>query len=182
MGYTFTAITAVLSLSLGAGWITASLGRDAWKQQAETWQEQYIELYDEYTRAVGEEPAAPAPDKVSLQGPPGEQGSPGPVGPSGEPGESITGPAGPVGAQGLIGPQGEPGFHGEQGEPGAPGAQGPAGLPGEPGSPGPAGPPGPVCPEGLSQTSIYLQTRTDPLLHSTQQWSLSTVCLQGKEG
>ena len=61
----FITIIVIVSVSLGLGWLNSAFGREAWKQQAETWQAQYLDLYDEFTREVDQEPDAPAPDQIA---------------------------------------------------------------------------------------------------------------------
>lgn len=180
----FITIILVVSVSLGAGWISASLARDTWKQQSDTWQAQYLDLYEEFTQEVGQKPDAPAPDQIAEQGPqgdPGQPGDPGPAGPQGLPGKD--GSPGPTGAPGAPGPTGETGATGATGSSGAVGPAGPQGIQGEPGAAGPAGPQGPqgvagpTCPDGTTATMIWVQTRTDPFLPTTQQWRQATLCL-----
>lgn len=156
----FITILVIVAVSLGLGWLNSALGREAWMDQAETWQAQYLDLYDEFTSVVGEEPNAPSPDKVAEQGPQGEQG---PVGPPGSTGPSGTdgsqgpsgkdGAAGQTGAPGEPGPPGSTGPKGDQGEPGAPGA---AGATGPTGATGPQGVAGPTCPDGVTPTTGYI--------------------------
>lgn len=142
-------------------------------------QENAQALYDQLL-SLGEAPEGINPEVLPVEGPQGVQGAQGlpgipglrgPPGPQGAPGESVTGPQGDAGAPGAPGADGAPG---PQGPPGEQGAQGPQGPQGEAGPPGPAGP---VCPEGFTQTTIWVQTRTDPFLPTTQQWRQSTLCL-----
>lgn len=143
--FVYLTVIVTLGVALGGGWLSAWAGREAWHEQAMTWQEQYVELYDEFTATTGDEPDAPDPDRVAKEGPQGEQGAPGPVGPTGPAGKNgrdgldstVPGPVGPSGTDstvpgptGSTGPSGAPGSQGPQGEPGAPGAQGPAGADG----------------------------------------------------
>lgn len=165
-GMIFAGILVFVIISMGLGWLTSAIGREAWKQQADTWQQEYLDLYDEYTQEVGQEPDAPAPDKVAEQGPQGEPGAPGapgpvgPQGPAGEPGR--IGPAGPEGTTGTTGetgtsgPSGNTGPQGERGPQGPAGVQGPAGETGAPGPIGPIGPPGPACPDGYYLDDVWL--------------------------
>ncbi|MCK2024072.1 collagen-like protein [Microbacterium sp. kSW2-24] len=168
----FTALIAVVAIALGVGWLSAWGGREAWHEQAMTWQDRYVELYDEFTVATGEEPDAPEPGVVAEQGPQGEPGSPGAPGPVGP-----AGPSGTPGPQGARGVPGDPGDDGEPGEPGAAGQQGqtgqsggqgpagatgPQGPKGDAGAPGPAGPqgpagtPGPTCPDGYAAETRWI--------------------------
>lgn len=140
-------------------------------------QEQAQELYDQLL-ATGVEPEGDRP--VVTTPAPGEQGPEGKRGPQGEQGEP--------GERGLPGLPGSPGLPGANGEPGATvmSPQGPSGPPGQDGAPGaqgiqgpqgPAGTPGPTCAEGTTATTIWVQTRTDPFLPTTQQWRQATLCL-----
>lgn len=82
----FITIIVVVVLSMGLGWMSSVSGREAWKQQAETWQSKYLSLYDEFIREVGEEPDALSPDQVppdASAARPGPQGQEGPRGPAG---------------------------------------------------------------------------------------------------
>src|SRR5690606_33247372 len=79
----FTLLPGLLSGTLTAGWIGAWNGRESWHEQAMTWQDRYIELYDEFTTATGEEPDAPEPSDVPNEEPEAIPGAPGPVGPAG---------------------------------------------------------------------------------------------------
>lgn len=88
----FVTIIVVVVLSMGLGWTNSVIGREAWKQQAESWQTAYLSLYDEFTREVGEEPDAPAPNQVT--GAPGKDGKERSAGPRGP--EGPRGPAGPM--------------------------------------------------------------------------------------
>lgn len=166
----FSLVLAIFAGALGTGWLLSALGRDSWRDQALTWQDRYIELYDEFTTATGEEPSAPEPGDVAEQGPQGEQGDPGvpgPPGPAGPAGASATDTqvlralqayctsgrcVGPPGEDSLVaGPPGPPGSTGEpgpRGEQGAPGPAGPAGPVGPPGPAGPRGETGPAGPQG----------------------------------
>lgn len=177
----FTILLIVVALSLGIGWLTASIGRQDWHDQANTWQQQYLDLYDEFTQRVGETPSAPPPDQIADKGPQGDPGDPGPAGPQG--------PQGDTGSPGAPGVPGQPGAEGPTGAPGAPGAPGatgqtgatgpagkdgqvgPAGPPGETGPAGPAGatgavgatgpqgpqgPAGPACPDGTTLSYVWL--------------------------
>lgn len=192
----FIFIILVACLALGGGWLNSALGRAAWIDQANTWQQQYLDLYDEFTHETGDKPKAPAPDEVAEKAPQDEQGPPGSSGPEGDRGapgvsgkdgkpgpEGSTGPAGPPGATGDQGATGEPGPVGPAGPPGPMGSSGPVGPAGETGSAGPVGPQGPrgeagpTCPEGTALTTIYVQTRTDPFLPTTQQWREASLCL-----
>ncbi|AXQ52889.1 hypothetical protein SEA_NEFERTHENA_25 [Microbacterium phage Neferthena] len=168
----FITIIIVLAVSLGLGWLNSALGREAWRQQADTWQAQYLDLYDEFIQEVGQEPSAPAPDDIADQGPQGEQGQQGdpgavgPQGPSGLPGvpglnglDGLPGATGPTGAPGPAGADGVAGATGATGEPGPAGAQGPAGPAGPQ---GPQGVAGPTCPEGVTPAVgfIYVYDQT----------------------
>lgn len=139
----FLAIVLAASTTLGLGWLGSWQGREAWHEQAMTWQDRYVELYEEFTAATGEEPDAPDPEVVAKEGPqgePGQQGAPGPVG-----------PAGPAGRDGVDGLTGLPGAKGDPGQDGPPGGQGPSGPPGsqgDPGATGPVGATGPIGPVG----------------------------------
>lgn len=148
---------------------------------------QYADLYAEAQRE-GLEPSAPEPDEVAQQaeavvGPQGERGpkgEPGAVGDAGRDGEP-----GPPGPPGEAGPRGPAGVTGERGIPGDTGPMGPPGLDGAPGPQGPAGPAGPAgppgpagatCPDGTTPLDVWVQTRTDPMLPTTQQWRHATIC------
>lgn len=155
----FIIILAVVTSALGAGWISAWGGREAWHEQAMTWQERYVELYDEFTSATGEEPDAPDPAIVANEGPQGEQGAPGPVGPTGPAGKdgrpgldsTVPGPTGPIGPPGsdstTPGPQGAPGTDGRDGQDST--------VPGPAGPPGPTGPQGPPGLDGRGIQSLF---------------------------
>lgn len=130
-------------------------------------------LYDQLL-ALGETPDEARPSDP-VPGPTGPQGSQGEPGDPGEPG--ATGPQGPVGPAGPEGTQGVSGSPGAQGSQGEPGPAGPQGVPGATGPQGPAGPAGPTCAEGTTPTTIWVQTRTDPFLPTTQQWRQATLCL-----
>lgn len=140
--FAFVTILLVLASGLGGGWLSAWAGREAWHEQAMTWQDRYVELYEEFTAATGEEPDAPDPEVVAKEGPqgePGQQGAPGPVGPSGVPGRD-----GQDGLTGAPGAKGEPGTVGQPGGQGPAGPSGPQGDPGATGAPGATGPTGPA--------------------------------------
>jgi len=114
--------------------------------------------------AAGEDSTVPGP-----RGPAGESSTvPGPRGANGTDGKDSTvpGPPGPVGPVGPVGPMGP---------------AGPAGLdstvPGPIGPMGPAGPAGPVCPVGTAESTYWLQTRTDPLIPTTQAWRRAVLCV-----
>lgn len=148
----FTVVLVLVAGALGLGWLGSAIGRDSWHEQAMTWQEQYVELYDEFTATTGEEPAAPDPAIVADASPTAEQGAPGPVGPAGErgargePGQNATDAQ--VAAAlanwcttfGCTGPSGTNGTNGTNGRDGSdstvPGPAGPAGTPGAPGANG----------------------------------------------
>lgn len=138
----FFALISVLAITLTAGWSSAWQGREAWRDQAMTWQERYVELYDEFTAETGEEPSAPEPAEVAADAPEPIPGPPGPVGPRGADGRSIIGPPGGVGLPGPAGELGPAGPPGTKGEPGPSGAQGEAGATGAAGPQGDVGPPG----------------------------------------
>ncbi|KQQ65692.1 collagen-like protein [Microbacterium sp. Leaf320] len=151
----FTSLLIVMSFTLLAGWLSAWNGREAWHEQAMTWQDRYIELYEEYTLATGEEPSAPDPENVASESPQGEQGAPGPVGPSG--------PAGKDGRPGLDstvpGPIGPPGA--DSTTPGPQGSTGPAGRDGQDSTvPGPQGPQGPAGADGRGIQSLFCDDTT----------------------
>lgn len=133
-------------------------------------------LADQVT-ALGEEPVVEPPATTTIQGLAGPRGIPGVTGP--------RGPQGPSGATGATGEAGSTGQAGESGPGGAQGAQGPKGDTGATGATGPQGPagdkgekgdPGPLCPTGTTATQIWVQTRTDPFLPSTQQWRQAWIC------
>src|SRR5690606_28848956 len=86
----FVLVLAVIAGTLGTGWALSAAGRAAWADQALTWQERYVELYDEFTTATGEKPDAPEPGVVAEQGPQGEPGDPGPPGPAGPAGRDAS--------------------------------------------------------------------------------------------
>lgn len=147
----------------------------------------YADLYAEAQRQ-GVEPEAPAPEDVAREaeskaGPPGDRG------PRGEPGadgtDGAAGDDGEPGEPGAPGPRGPAGVAGERGIPGDTGPMGPPGPAGVDGAPGPTGPPGPAgavgpagaaCPDGTTPTTYWVQTRTDPMLPTTQQWRQAAVC------
>lgn len=174
--FAFMTILLVLASGLGGGWLSAWAGREAWHEQAMTWQDRYVELYEEFTAATGEEPDAPDPEVVAKEGPqgePGQQGAPGPVGPAGTPGrdgdDGLTGTPGATGAKGEPGtvgqpggqgPAGPPGSQGDPGATGAPGATGPAGPAGPAGAPGPTGPAGAPGSDGRGIESLYCDDTT----------------------
>lgn len=129
------------------------------------------------------------------QGLPGKDGATGPQGLVGEPGidglnglngepgaagaGGLRGEAGSAGADGAPGPAGPAGPKGDAGATGAQGPAGPAGPTGPPGpegQPGPAGEPGPTCPDGYATSYLWVQTRTDPFLPTTQAWKQATIC------
>lgn len=124
--------------------------------------------------------------KQGPQGLPGLPGATGPAGSAGPPGRNgAAGEPGATGDKGDPGGTGATGATGAQGDPGSPGGQGPKGDKGERGEPGPQGPQGPqgipgvtgpLCPEGTSSTQIWVQTRTDPMLPTTQQWRQTYIC------
>lgn len=178
----FSAVLAVVAITLTAGWVSAWNGREAWREQAMTWQQRYIELYDEFTAETGEEPSAPEPADVAAKAPESIPGPPGTVGPRGADGRSIIGPPGADGLPGADsitpGPAGAPGKDGKNGTDGAastvPGPQGPqgeAGAPGAPGATGPQGEPGPTCPTGYAPTEAWVPVAADqtatPILTQT---------------
>lgn len=141
---------------------------------------------------------------VTVPGPTGEPGPPGPTGEPGLDGaDGADGPPGTDGVNGASGSDGLPGSPGEPGAPGSPGDSGPPGTQGEPGATGPAGPagpegptgpvgpqgatgepgdpgapgpPGPTCPDDLATTTLWVQTRVDPALPTTQQWRQAVIC------
>lgn len=158
----FTTIFVLVCGALIAGWTTTWNGREAWREQAMTWQERYVELYDEFTAETGQEPVAPEPAEVASTGPKGEPGDPGPVGPAG-----VAGKPGADGLPGSPGAAGAPGLAGESGADGPPGERGPQGEPGQPGAPGAAGAqgergaPGPTCPDGYTPTTAWVMTSPD---------------------
>src|SRR5690606_7255946 len=117
----FTILLVLVSGTLTAGWIGAWNGRESWHEQAMTWQDRYIELYDEFTAVTGEEPDAPEPGDVPNEEPEAIPGAPGPVG-----------PAGVAGKDGKRGAPGVPGKNGQDGE----SVEGPAGKDGSKGDPG----------------------------------------------
>ncbi len=137
------------------------------------------ELYDQLL-ALGEDPEGQNPETLPVgpEGPRGPAGDPGAQGLPGEEGPpGPSGPAGPQGQTGQTGPVGESGEPGPAGPQGPAGPAGPQGEPGATGPQGPAGPAGPACAEGTTPTTIWVQTRTDPFLPSTQQWRQATLCL-----
>ena len=177
----FISLLTIMVLSMGTGWLSSSLSRDAWQQQSNSWQTQYLDLYQEYTQRVGSEPSTPTPNEVATEGPAGEaglQGIPGPVGPVGPeglsilgapgiqgiPGESITGPPGPIGTPGTNGTDGTDGTDGNS-------------VTGPPGAAGATGEPGPTCPTGTTLSTTYVQTRTDPANPTTEAWRQSSLCV-----
>lgn len=156
--FTYVTVLLALAIALGGGWISAWAGREAWHEQAMTWQQQYVDLYDEFTATTGEEPAAPDPAVVAEEGPPGEQGAPGPVGPTGPAGKdgrpgldsTVPGPPGPPGADSTVpGPSGQPGRDGADST-----------VPGPQGQQGPQGPQGPAGADGRGIQSLYCDDTT----------------------
>lgn len=182
----FFALISVLAITLTAGWASAWQGREAWRDQAMTWQERYVELYDEFTAETGEEPSAPEPAEVAADAPEPIPGPPGPVGPRGSDGKTIIGPAGADGEPGEVGepgPAGLPGANGEPGPAGPAGAPGPAGPPGAPGAAGPPGEPGPAgpaCPTGYTATTVWLEAATTETDSPTRTRAI--VCIPTPEG
>jgi len=175
----FVLVLAVSAGTLGTGWALSAAGRAAWADQALTWQERYVELYDEFTTATGEKPDAPEPGVVAEQGPQGEPGDPGPPGPAGPAGRHASAVqvmralelfcssgicVGPAGADssvpGPVGAPGPAGVAGPAGPAGEPGAPGPAGPAGPAGPQGPAGPAGPVCPAGYTAQTSWVRVST----------------------
>ncbi len=179
----FSLVLAIIAGTLGTGWLLSAIGRDSWVAQALTWQDRYVELYEEFTAATGEEPSAPEPGDVADQGPqgePGDVGAPGPPGPVGPAGSDATDAQvlraltefcasgrciGPAGADSTVagppGPAGPAGPAGPQGEQGAPGPAGPAGPAGPQGATGPQGPSGPVCPEGYTAQTRWVSVAVE---------------------
>lgn len=179
----FALVLAIIAGTLGTGWALSAAGRAAWADQALTWQERYVELYEEFTVATGEEPDAPEPGDVAEQGPqgePGDPGAPGPAGPAGPSGDDATDAqvlrslelfcaggrcVGPAGADstvpGPVGPQGATGDVGPRGEQGATGPAGPAGPAGAQGATGPQGPAGPVCPSGYTAQTRWVSVAVE---------------------
>lgn len=180
----FSVLLVLVAGALGAGWLSAWAGRDAWHEQAMTWQDRYIELYDEFTLVTGEEPDAPDPEVVASEGPQGEQGAPGPVGPAGPAGDA--GDDGTDGLSGTPGLPGLPGLDGTRGADGATGAQGPQGAtgaqgePGATGATGPAGPAGPTCPDGYTATLAWVSISDSEFDIPRQQQAL--VCIPTSTG
>ena len=146
----FVTIIMVVVLSMGLGWMSAVSGREAWKQQAETWQSEYLSLYDEFTREVGEEPDALSPNQVPSDA---SKALPGLVGP--------TGPQGADGRDGKDGPAGSPGLAGADGKDGLAVSPGPAGPQGQE---GPRGPAGPLCPDNYGAQELVLQDERTALV------------------
>ncbi|UPL13002.1 collagen-like protein [Microbacterium galbinum] len=198
-GFIFTIALLVVGVFLSVGWLSAWNGREAWHEQAMTWQDRYVELYDEYTATTGEEPDAPEPGVVAEQGPQGEPGSPGapgpvgPAGPSGAPGpagapgkngdKGDPGETGEPGASGQPGPSGQSGGQGSAGPAGPQGAKGDPGTPGTPGAIGPQGPagaPGPTCPDGYTAETRWISVSDSELgIFYPQQ---ATVCIPTPTG
>lgn len=192
----FVVLLSLVSATLSAGWVSAWNGREAWHEQAMTWQDRYVELYDEFTVATGEEPDAPEPGIVAQQGPQGEPGSPGapgPVGPAGpagdegEPGDDgtpgvkgETGDEGDSGAPGSNGSQGSTGPEGARGETGATGPIGPAGPTGPQGATGPAGSTGPSCPDGYTAETRWISVADSELGSFYPQQAI--VCIPTPSG
>ena len=161
----FVTIIMVVVLSMGLGWMSAVSGREAWKQQAETWQSEYLSLYDEFTREVGEEPDALSPNQVPSDASEARPGLVGPAGPQGADGRD--GKDGPAGSPGLAGADGKDGATGPQGPAGADGKEGPAGSPdpaGPQGQEGPRGPAGPLCPDNYVAQELVLQDERTALV------------------
>ncbi|GGM42138.1 collagen-like protein [Microbacterium saperdae] len=183
----FSVLLALVTGALTLGWVGAWNGREAWHEQAMTWQDRYVELYDEFTVATGEEPDAPEPSIVANQGPQGEPGQPGPpgtVGPAGKDGgRGLPGEAGEPGAAGDKGDAGEPGQPGTTGTQGATGTQGPVGPTGPQGATGaqgPEGPAGPTCPDGYTATLAWVAISDSEFDIPRQQQAL--VCIPTPSG
>lgn len=183
----FSVVVAIVAGTLTAGWVSAWNGRESWHEQAMTWQDRYIELYDEFTSATGEEPAAPEPGDVTKQAPETIPGDPGPVGPAGVAGKD--GKRGAPGANGEDGEsiRGEPGADGSKGDPGATGPTGPAstvpgpkGDRGEVGPAGPAGPAGATCPDGYAMSTVWVDVRLTENERPTRVQSAICLPLEGE--
>lgn len=191
----FTILLVLVSGTLTAGWIGAWNGRESWHEQAMTWQDRYIELYDEFTTATGEEPDAPEPSDVPNEEPEAIPGAPGPVGPAGvagkdgkrgapgvpgkngQDGESVEGPAGKDGSKGdpgesVQGPRGPEGPAGKDGATGPAGSTGPQGPTGPTGATGPAGA---TCPTGFDMSTVWVDVRLTENERPTRVQA--TVCL-----
>lgn len=120
-------------------------------------QDEYRDLYEEYTSVTGDQPDSATPNQLdnatnntkSTPGATGATGSPGPQGPRG-----LMGLPGQTGATGAKGEDGAPGAKGKDGSNGKDGASGANGKDGANGAdstvPGPTGPVGPVGPAGAT--------------------------------
>jgi len=175
----FSAVLAIVAISLTTGWVLAWNGRDAWRDQAMTWQERYVQLYDEFTVETGDEPSAPEPAEVAKTAPDPVPGPPGPVGPRGADGK---GEPGPPGADGLPGADSLiPGPAGKDGKDGVSvaGPQGPAGesIVGPQGATGPAGEDGKDStvpgPQGVGIQTVTCQENGDWIFTLTDQTTIT---------
>lgn len=135
LAWIFSIMLVVIIATMGAGWMYTATVSEARAGQVTAWQDRYVELYDEFTTATGDEPDAPEPADVTEEVPEPIPGAPGPVGPRGERGEdgkdsTVPGPAGAPGKDGAAstvpGPQGARGEDGEDST--VPGPMGPAGA------------------------------------------------------
>ncbi|MFT4156631.1 MAG: hypothetical protein QM630_01680 [Microbacterium sp.] len=148
----FAVMLALITGLFAAGWGSAWESREAWHEQAMTWQDRYVELYDEFTEVTGEEPNAPDPDTVAKQGPQGERGIPGPVGPAGAAGRDGRTPSAAEIARAVAGYCADGRCVGPAGADST--VPGPTGATGETGAPGPAGA------DGRGIQSLYCDTTT----------------------
>lgn len=169
----FTAVILVILAFFGTAWLIERGRGDAWREQALTWQDNYLGLYDEFTTATGEEPDAPEPSDVAKQGPQGEPGDPGPAGPAGPAGED--GARGPTGAPGEDGQDGaDSTVPGPQGIPGADSTiPGPQGATGPQGDVGPKGETGATGPQGVGLAAIVCAENGDWIFTLTDQTTIT---------
>lgn len=171
-----TSLAVALALTAGSVGLNFWFASEAHKADLErrdttsaliTAQDEYRDLYEEYTAATGNQPEAATPNQLDSstnstkstpgaagatgpQGPRGLMGLPGQIGPQGEPGE-----AGAPGAPGEVGAKGASGANGKDGLAGSQGVAGPAGPPGADSTvPGPAGPAGPAGATGAEGRGV----------------------------
>ncbi|MEU5945148.1 hypothetical protein ABZ793_06245 [Micromonospora sp. NPDC047465] len=132
------ALVATALIFAAAGWVAASLGRQATAEQQRA--DSAVSGAEQLCQQVRQLGGTCVVDPSELRG---ERGEPGPAGPPGPPGlPGLDGEDGRDGSPGATGPAGA------RGEPGEAGPAGPAGANGPPGAAGPSGPPGPAGPAG----------------------------------
>ncbi|MFC8732191.1 hypothetical protein ACFT5B_07015 [Luteimicrobium sp. NPDC057192] len=164
--------------AIGATGATGAPGRNATDAQVSAAVVLYCSTHAECRGADGA-PGVPGPAGAEgLAGATGSAGADGAPGAAGADGKNATDTqvAAAVAAycdahDQCRGPAGKDGTNGKDGADGVDGATGPKG------DTGAAGPAGPTCPDGYAPTSLYVQTRTDPMLPTTQHWEQSTLCL-----